>query len=50
MRYRAKVKAEITAIITVWIHEDIHGNKTIEDIEDIEEVEDIEDFEILKEY
>jgi hypothetical protein len=36
MKYKAKIKAETTAVMTVWLHEDIHGNKTIEGIEEVE--------------
>lgn len=43
-RFKAKVKAVVE--MTVWINEDVNGNK---EIEDIEEVTNIEEFEVKNE-
>lgn len=47
MRYKKKIKANIDVIMTVWINEDINGNKEIEDYEEIEEIREINEWEVI---
>jgi hypothetical protein len=44
-KYKQKVKANIDVIMTVWVNEDVNGNKEIEDVEDIADIREINDWE-----
>lgn len=46
MIYKKKVKANIDVIMTVWINEDVTGNKEIEGVEEIDDVRDINEWEV----
>jgi hypothetical protein len=45
MRYKTNIKANINVIMTVWINEDINGNKEIEDIEEVQDIREINEWE-----
>jgi hypothetical protein len=46
MKYKKKVKANIDVIMTVWINEDITGNKEIEGVEEVDDIRDINEWEV----